>query len=263
MDRLKDILAYFFAAMAMFALLCSIYEAMNQRLGSASLLAGIFAAAALLVYLPQMETFKAFGVEAKLQQKLDRAEEIISKMKNLAAIDAKATYALLAWGNRLSGIPMSEKQNISDRIDLQLKSFGFDEEEAKDIKAEYIYLIGFDLGSYFEQALSMYVIRAIGSDAARSDELKAWSKEWNANGRLTLEKLKGLTGAELARALKAEMPRNKMKAEDTQKFEAFADKVSGVYSGCLERKGYTAEAINFFDEFQALAGDALVARVLK
>jgi hypothetical protein len=46
MDRLKEIVSYFLAAMAMLSLLCAVYESMNQRLGSAGVLATIFVASA-------------------------------------------------------------------------------------------------------------------------------------------------------------------------------------------------------------------------
>jgi hypothetical protein len=116
MEHIKELFAYFLAAMAMFTLLCAVYEAMNQRLGSSGVLAGLFVAAALLMYLPQMVSFKAFGVEATLtqvQEKLDRADEIILRLKNLAAADAKAAYSLMAWGNRWNGMRAAEKQKIA------------------------------------------------------------------------------------------------------------------------------------------------------
>ena len=51
---MKDLLAFFFAAMAMISLLCAIFEAMNQRIWSAGALTTIFIAAFLLFYFPQL-----------------------------------------------------------------------------------------------------------------------------------------------------------------------------------------------------------------
>jgi hypothetical protein len=136
-EKLKEVFTYFLAAMAVLTLLCAAYEAMNQRLASGGLLAGISVAAAVLMYLPQMVSFKAFGVEATLQEKLDRADEIIARMKGLAAANAEASYSLLAWGDRWGGMPPDEKQNIADKIDSQLKSFDFDEKKIADIKGVY------------------------------------------------------------------------------------------------------------------------------
>jgi hypothetical protein len=59
------------------------------------------------------------------------------------------------------------------------------------------------------------------------------------------------------------MPKEFMAAEDVLKFGNFAERISGIYAGCIHRLGYTTEAINFFQEFTPLAGDNLVTRVLK
>ncbi len=124
MDKMKDLLGYFLAAMAMFALLCAVYEAMNQRVASAGVLGTLFLVTALLFYLPQLEVIKAFGVEAKMRETLTEAQEIIARMKNLAEVNAEAAYELIAWGNRFGGMPFEEKQKLIDNIDLQLKSLG-------------------------------------------------------------------------------------------------------------------------------------------
>jgi len=41
MEHVKELFIYFLAAMAMFSLLCAVYETMNQRLGSAGVLSAI------------------------------------------------------------------------------------------------------------------------------------------------------------------------------------------------------------------------------
>jgi hypothetical protein len=66
MDRIREIVLYFVAALAMFSLLCAVYQAMNKAAGSAIVLAGIFIASTFIVFLPKLEVLKAFGVEARL-----------------------------------------------------------------------------------------------------------------------------------------------------------------------------------------------------
>ena len=41
MEHVKELFGYFLAAMEMFSLLCATYEAINQRLGSSGVLAGL------------------------------------------------------------------------------------------------------------------------------------------------------------------------------------------------------------------------------
>jgi len=66
MDRIRDILLYVVAAFAMLSFACAVYQAMNEKNGSAAALGGIAVAATLLVFFPRLEVFKAFGVEARL-----------------------------------------------------------------------------------------------------------------------------------------------------------------------------------------------------
>jgi hypothetical protein len=105
MDRLREIFLYAVAALALFALLGAVYQAMNRQLGSAATLGAIFLVGALIVFIPQLEVLKAWGIEARLTKTLDRAEEIIGRLRRLSAISAKATYMQMTWGNRMAARP--------------------------------------------------------------------------------------------------------------------------------------------------------------
>jgi hypothetical protein len=244
-DKLKEVFTYFLAAMAMLALLCAAYEAMNQRVATATLLAGIAIAAALLMYLPQMISFKAFGVEATLQDKINDADKIIKQMKRLAAANAQATCSLLAWGNRWNGMPPDEKQKIADQIDTQLKSFDFDDQDRADIKGNYVYFIAYDMGSYFENALGSYVIRLSSVEASGSSELLAWNKEWSETKRLSFDRLSKVDGQGLAEMLSYEVPRDKIKPEDVAKFEKFANRIGVIYSKGRSRQYHKSRCLRY------------------
>jgi ABC-type Na+ efflux pump permease subunit len=70
MDRMRELLSFVIAAMAMVSLICSIYEAMNQRATSSLSLATIFFLSTLLFYLPRLETLSALGIEVRLRNTL-------------------------------------------------------------------------------------------------------------------------------------------------------------------------------------------------
>jgi hypothetical protein len=98
MDRIRDILLYVAAAFAMLSFACAIYQGMNEKNGSAAVLGGIAVASTLLVFFPRLEVFKAFGVEARLSQTLDRAQEILQELQRLSIISARTSYMTMAWG---------------------------------------------------------------------------------------------------------------------------------------------------------------------
>jgi len=79
MDRVREIFLYVVAALSMIALLCAVYQAMNDKNGSAVVLGTIFLVGALIVFIPDLEVLKAWGVEAKLRQRLNQADQIIAR----------------------------------------------------------------------------------------------------------------------------------------------------------------------------------------
>lgn len=207
--------------------------------------------------------FKAFGVEARMDKRLDRAQEILDKIRDASIANAKTTYLNLAWAGRWGGMSPAVKQQALDFVNDQLTAVGVKPDEFRAIVKPYLDLIGFDLGIVFELALSSHVINILGHDRTKESPLTAWSNEWNANGRLSSTKVAGMSQAEFARALKAEIPRDYVQPAEVMKFETFADRLSTIYAGCMARQGYTTEAINFFDEVTPLAGEHLTAYVLK
>src|SRR5713226_987896 len=157
MERMKDLLSFFIAAMAMVALLCAIYEAMNQRNASALTLLPIFLLATLLFYLPRLETLSALGISVKLQSTLNQAEEIIERLKKLAEVNAKVTYMTIAWGNRLGSPKAVDKQRILDEMDAQLSALKVGDAERRQITKPLVALIGVDLYAAYSQVMERIV----------------------------------------------------------------------------------------------------------
>jgi hypothetical protein len=157
MDRVREIFLYFVAALAMFALLCAVYQAMNNKLGSATVLGTIFLVGSLIVFIPQLEVLKAWGVEARLRQSLDRAEEIIGRLRQLSVISAKATYTAMTWSNRLGAPSAKEKQALLDQVDEQLTSLDVSEQERAQIVSPYVKFIALDYFQIFARVIDRYV----------------------------------------------------------------------------------------------------------
>src|SRR5271156_5926112 len=62
-------------------LLIAVGLALIDHVAAGSLVAGLFVIVALFHYLPQMESFKAYGVEAKWREKISEADEILRKLR--------------------------------------------------------------------------------------------------------------------------------------------------------------------------------------
>jgi hypothetical protein len=55
--------------------------ALRDKVGSATLIVGLFFLCAILAYLPRLDSIEAFNISVKLRQNLDRAEELIAKLQ--------------------------------------------------------------------------------------------------------------------------------------------------------------------------------------
>jgi hypothetical protein len=252
---------YLLGAGALVCFALGVYFAATDKKAQSAFFGTFFFLCVVLAYFPTLDSIKAFGVEAQAKKTLDQANDLLERLRVLALIQAQVTYKTLGWANRMGGMPNAEKQEIVNGIGELLKSDGISESDIKLAKAEYVSLIGYDLSIYFEMALGQYVISVVG----KKDEaaMTKWSTAWNAAGRLSPAKVAGFDGTQLVRALKAEIPRELVAADDARKLEQFADLMGKIFDGCIHGGGYTTEANNFFDEYAPLAGDPLLKHVLK
>jgi hypothetical protein len=250
MERVKEIFGYFVAAMAMFSLLCSIYEAMNGRLKSSGLLAGLFVAASLLMYLPQIELFKGFGIEAKLQiqQKLDKAQEILEQVRKLSLASAKSSYFNIAWSNRLGGIDPREKQRLLDGVDEQLRSVGTSETERREAARPHLDLIGYDFYVAFYKLLPAAVSRQkVSSDLDnKAVVIQEWTNKHIPRGVLPMQAAL-VDGEHLSKYLFSQIDSKLVSQDDYDKLTGIADKIGRIFDGCIRRNGYTDDAFYFFN----------------
>jgi hypothetical protein len=255
MDRLKEIVSYFLAAMAMLSLLCAVYKSMNQRLASAGVLAAIFVASALLLYLPQLETFKAFGIEARMQKNLTEAKEILEKVRQASIASAKSAYLNFAWANRWGGISPREKQKALDSVNEQLRAVGVKDEERQAIVKPHVEFIGFDLYFTFYNSLRsvLWHYRTQPTESEGEKVIREWEAKWRPDGLDTI--LPQLTdGQKLTAYMKQHISRSFINAPEYEKLENLADKVGQIYEGCRIRGGYTEAAFEFIESYKRSDG---------
>jgi hypothetical protein len=96
-------------------------------------------------------------VDVRLRRSLDRAEELLARLKDLSVISAKTSYLTLAWGNRV-GTPLAkDKQEILDQFDEQLTALKVNGDENREIAKPYVQFIAVDLYTIFLKIMEQYV----------------------------------------------------------------------------------------------------------
>jgi hypothetical protein len=128
-SRAAVIKAYFLPISAAVLLVIAVMLALIDRIAAGSLVAALFVVLALFHFLPQMESFKAFGIEAKWRARLRQAEEILDKLRRSAMATAEVGYFMLGSGSRRGGKQSKMRQSLADQIDSVLNELNVDRDK--------------------------------------------------------------------------------------------------------------------------------------
>jgi hypothetical protein len=258
MERIRDLLSFFIAAMAMVSLLCAVYQGMNDRNWSAGTLAGIFLVATLMFYIPRVVSISAWGVSAQLQNTLDRAEEIIERLKKLAEANARATYMSLAWGNRMGTPSAIEKQKVLDDIDAQLSALNVDKTKRQNIAEPLVAMIGVDLYFAYSRVMDRLVFwidyaenRRLAGDQ-NSESLAQHQKFVNAvtdwrKANAGQSPYRDRQNYDLDTYLQRDIPAAILSDAQRSTAQTFSKTVLSLYEKCKEKGGFAPEAATFLD----------------
>jgi hypothetical protein len=263
MDRVRDILLLFAAGMAVFALICCIYQAMNDKVAPATLLAAVFLVCVMVVFLPRLEILEAWGVKAHLVRTLDEADQILEKLRKTALTSAKATYLNIGWGNRMGTPSAREKQAMLDEIDNQLRELNIPADERKALSTTYVRLIGFDMYMLYVRTLERYFQfrqQAMQDEVNRNnsspvkEQMEKWQvgrPAWKPNYSL----FENLETYSFEDEIKRVTPAGWLSDTDQRAVEAYKNEMITLFRGIAAKGGYTKEAADYYDKYGDLGGN--------
>jgi hypothetical protein len=270
-DLLQGLPPYLFATAAAVSFALAVYLALHDRKAASGILAGMALVAALLAYLPQLDSLSAFAVNVKLRSSLDRADEILTKLRNLTIVNAKLGYTTLAWGNRLGTPKASAKQRILDEIDDQLSNMNVSEDERAEIKRSYVRFIAFDFYELYTRSINYALSRRMeqlqaklsaepnDGNRAAAQEFNTKSSEWRSRlARISLEEIP-IDG--FRKFLHDNTSVDTFSSEETVALNKIADEIADLFLSSRQKGGYTKEAAEFYDRYYDGMSAALYRRV--
>jgi hypothetical protein len=263
MDKIRDIFSYFVAAMAIFSLLGAVYQAFQNEKGSALALGTLFLVGALIVFLPQVEYIKTLGVEARLRESYKEAVATVATVRRLAEISARASYLIIAWGNRFDGPSAKERQTVLDDIDGQLAELKVSQAEIANIQLPFVKMVRLDFFFLFQGVLNQYAglvnaklmndvhtapdpSVASGLVMKHSNLITAWTKRTaNENPAASLE------SESLEDLLNAYIPKQGewLSDKDLIVIQKFKGEIVRLNADCEKKGGYTSEASTYYDRY--------------
>jgi hypothetical protein len=216
-----------------------------------------------MVFLPKLEVFKAFGIEAKLQQTVTEAVATVASLKRLAEISAKASYLTIAWGNRMGTPPAKDKQAVLDEIDNQLAELKVSPDELANIQRPFVKMVRLDFFFLFQGVLSQYAViinsklvadvheakdpSAASAIAMRhSDLIGAWTKRIQKD-----DPGADLENQSLEDVLNDYVPKSGEWLSDKELavVQKFKLEIVRLNADCERKGGYTAEAVTHYDRY--------------
>jgi hypothetical protein len=229
------------------------------------MLGAAFIACSVFLFLSQIKTFKVWEVEVELRETLDRAEEIIGRVRKLASISARASYLTIAWGNRLGTPPAGEKQAVLDEIDNQLGELKVSPQELADIQRPFVKMVRADFFFLFQGVLQQYAgilnaeltadihkakdpsPAAAAAAANRHSELiSAWTNRTRrSDPSADLEK------ESLEDVLNDYIPKSGEWLNDKELavMQKFKTEIVRLNADCEKKGGYTPEAVTYYDRY--------------
>lgn len=148
MEKLREIYVFVCFTLGVGALILCVFQAWSGKITSASALGAAFVLCSVFLFLSQIKTFKIWEIQVELRETLDRADEIIGRMRKLATISARASYLTIAWGNRIGAPPAKERQAVLNEINNQLAELKVSPEELADIQRPFVKMVRLDFFSY-------------------------------------------------------------------------------------------------------------------
>lgn len=274
MDKLRDLYVFICFALGACALILAVYQGWQEKVASATMLGMIFVVCGVFLFLSQIKTFKVWEVQVELRETVDRAEELIKRLRTISANSARSAYMQMAWGNRMASPSAKEKKAFLDEIDQQLVDLKLTPEERIEISRPVVRIIGFDLYMIFSRTVQAYAGLRYSAlvERGRSEKPKdvqardnhsagyaSWYKrEQGQNPFLRLDTY------DLKEELDRETPRSGEWMDDRELAitRNLAQTILSLYKGCEAKAGYTPEAAEFLDAYGSQEGQERKAKEL-
>jgi hypothetical protein len=149
---------YLFALAAATCFVLMIVFAFKDKLKAATLLATVFFVSVVLGYFPQLDSIAAFSINVKLHNNLQRAEEILKQLRDLAVLNAKSSYFAMTWSNLYGGMPSAKnRQTILDEVNQELATLKVSDEDLQVMTRQYVQKIGVELYEIYAGVIDRYI----------------------------------------------------------------------------------------------------------
>ncbi|TNC07633.1 hypothetical protein FF100_31620 [Methylobacterium terricola] len=248
---MRDLISYgnVIALLSIVAAGAAIYLALTDSKGAAITMGGLFLSMGIVSQLDRFKSFEAFTIKAQLQDRIDRADELIKQLRTLSLLVAKAGYASTGLTTMSFGAVQASNYNLTKDFDAVLSTLSLTEDELQNVKQPLVKALAYRIwAGFFGVALAIPQYHP--SDSSQRNPLSA--KDGAALTTLNHNRLLSANNADDLRVLLKMFLPDGMSPQQISAADGYIEKLITLYEGCRKAGGPTPEFIAF--EAQALTG---------
>lgn len=240
-----------------------------RDVAAATLMAGLFVALLLLRVLPELESFKAFGLEAKMRAQITEAEQTLARLRNAMMVFGRFSYHMFGAGSR-AGHPVGQKQALADEIDQLLSGMGVSAGDIKAMKKSYIYYGLYDLFAIHARLVERCVqtnwsqarqeMAALPDNAMNPNVLEVRVRR-DALERLAKSVHRDFSEREFRDSCLRICPRDGLIGEDAKKLREVAERIGSLGEECRRQGRIVEGAVELIEKFSGGGTDRLYEEV--
>lgn len=230
--RRAQAFAYTIAAIAAFT--TTLFLAIADRTASATLTAGLFVVVVLLWSVPQLDSFKAFTIEAQFRKRLNEADDIIARLSRLTLFLAERSFVSFAYEDRMTKRDLADKIAAADAIRELARKSGADPDRLRELGLPFVAATMFDGLNYLSE-----IVR-------RSQNGNAW-----AGPDRMFHRLMEARSHEVLRQVAGETIPEDIAIRDKDALISLRDRLVAAAEECFRLGTVTTEAGRAFAEIEA------------
>lgn len=147
-----------------------------------------------LTNIEHIESLKGLGLEAKLRQRINEADALITQLQNISLPLSEMLFTVMVRSGRHGRMTRTEEHMYVERVASQLKSLGIDDETIEVSKKGVYYFYALDMASVIRKKIDWFLFQKQSKLEHRARRI--------ANGELDTPGEENLTGCDYEEANK-------------------------------------------------------------
>lgn len=234
----------------------AIYLAITDQKAAAGTMGGLFLIMAIVGQLDSFKSFKAFSVEAQLQDKIEKADELIKQLRELSLLVAKAGYGSTGMSMLAIGSQDPDVVLVKD-FDKLLAKLKLSKVEIDEVRRPLYRVIAIKLAAIMANTSNSIINLKPATEGPGSGLIQ--SQLFNSSENYQ-RRMVSIDNPEKLRSFFMDILPNGMTKDQQVAAERYVDKLVTIYEGCVDSGGPTPDFLELERKSSSLESSSLAAK---